>query len=58
MSGIRAKLHNQKRFKEKIAMKKTIAAHEEKDVRIAALLPAMRASTRAESGYLNIMRLI
>ncbi len=30
--GIRAKLYNEKRFKEKIQMKKTIAAHEEKDV--------------------------
>lgn len=31
--GIRAKLHNQKRFKEKATMRKTIAAHEEKDGR-------------------------
>ena len=28
--GLRAKLHNQKRFKEKAAMKKTIAMHDEK----------------------------
>lgn len=31
--GIRAKLHNQKRFKEKATMRKTIAMHEEKDGR-------------------------
>lgn len=30
--GIRAKLHNAKRYKEKVAMKKAIAQHEEKDV--------------------------
>lgn len=30
--GIRAKLYNEKRYKEKIAMKKKISAHEEKDV--------------------------
>lgn len=30
--GIRAKLHSAKRYKEKVAMKKAIAKHEEKEV--------------------------
>lgn len=33
LQGIRAKLFHKQRFKEKVAMKKTIAAHEEKDSR-------------------------
>lgn len=33
LRGIRAKLYNKKRFNEKVQMKKTIKAHEEKEVR-------------------------
>jgi ribosome biogenesis protein NSA2 len=33
LQGMRAKLYHQKRFKEKVQMKKTIAAHEEKESR-------------------------
>jgi hypothetical protein len=43
--GMRAKLFNQKRYKEKVAMKKTIAAHEEKEVR-RRTLRVLRAASR------------
>ena len=38
--GIAAKLLNERRFKEKVALKKTLAAHEEKDVELGAGAPS------------------
>lgn len=36
MRGIKAKIYNKERFKEKIRMKKLINAHEEKDTKVKA----------------------
>ena len=36
LKGIKAKIYNKERFKEKIRMKKLIKAHEEKDVKVKA----------------------
>lgn len=34
LKGLKAKLYNQERFKEKVKMKKIIKAHEEKEVEV------------------------
>lgn len=36
LKGIKAKIYNKERFKEKIRMKKLIQAHEEKDTKVKA----------------------
>jgi len=40
LRGIKAKLHNKERFKEKVQMKKTIKAHQEKKTKQSAEAPA------------------
>merc|ERR1711939_1113446 len=50
LHGIKAKLLHKRRYAEKAAMKKTIKAHEERDVKTKALSSAVKQKRKEKAG--------